>query len=228
MPETAFEVAPTLPAVRVRRPTIEPGLRADVLVTRRGRLRIAPLLAAMTREIAPGAAPAVRRHTGLDIVCLVLGGALRYEPVRGAATTLWAEQVAVLSTGAGVEYGWRAIGDTPAHVVMLWLLGRGDGTPKIDVRAASRFERLGTLAPIAGRASALPTSGNVTVMAGVLPVGASLVHAARGKRYVMSTIGAFAADGIAANAGDGVLIDRTGAIRISAKESTEVVIVEPT
>jgi redox-sensitive bicupin YhaK (pirin superfamily) len=190
-------------------------------------MRIAPLVAAMSRELAPGAELQERRHAGLDIVCLLLGGVLRYEPVGAPAMTLWAENVAVLSTGAGVDYRWRSIGDEPVHMVMLWMLGKADGTARMDVRMARRRDRLGTLAPIAGRDAELAIPSDVKVMAGVLPVGRSLVHAARGpRRYVMSTIGTITADGVTAAAGNGVLIERTGAIRISAQESTEVVIVE--
>jgi redox-sensitive bicupin YhaK (pirin superfamily) len=201
--------------------------RTDILVTGRGYMRIAPLVAAMLRELAPGAELQERRHAGLDVVCMVLGGVLRYEPAGAPATTLWAETVAVLSTGAGVDYRWRSIGDEPVHMVMLWMLGKADGKPRMDVRIARRMNRLGVLTPIAGRNAELPLHGDVKVMAGVLPVGGSLVHAARGpRRYVMSTIGAIIADGAEAAAGSGVLIERTGAIRVWAKESTEVVVVE--
>ena len=192
-------------------------------------MRIAPLIAAMSRQLVPGSELQERRHAGLDIVCMVLGGALRCELAGAPAMTLWAEYVAVLSTGAGVDHRWRSIGDEPAHVVMLWMLGKADGKPRMDVRIARRRERLGELVQIAGRDTGLPTSSDVRVMAGVLPVGDSLVHVARGRRsYVMSTIGAITVDRVEAAAGDGVLIERSGPIRILAKESTEVVIVETT
>lgn len=229
----ALEVASTTLARRPRRyaftdTQVEAGRqRAVVLVTGQGHMRIAPLIAAMSRELAPGAELQERRHAGLDIVCMVLGGALRYEPVGAAAMTLRAENVAVLSTGAGVDYRWRSIGDEPAHVVMLWMLGKADGKPRLDAALASRLKRLGELVPIAGRGTELATRGDVRVMAGVLPVGGSLVHVARGRRsYVMSTIGAITASGVEAAAGDGVVTERSGAIRVSARESTEVVVVE--
>lgn len=229
----ALEVAPTLPARRPRR-RIGSGARIDAdrhgtasLVGDQGELRMAPLIAAMSRQLAPGAETQVRRHAGPDIVCMVIAGVLRYEPVGAPPVMLWAETVAVLSTGAGIDYRWRSIGDEPAHVVMLWLLGNADGKPRIDLRMASRLKRLGTLAPIAGRGTALATRGDVSVIAGVLPVGGSLIHAARGQRsYVMSTIGAIAVDGVEIAAGGGVLIERTGAVRVSARQSTEVVVVE--
>ncbi len=230
-----LEVAPTLLATRPRRYAFTDSQlhagrqRAVTLVTSRGFMRMAPLIAAMSRELAPGAELQERRHAGLDIVCLVLGGVLRYEPAGAAGVTLRAEDVGVLSTGAGVDYRWRSIGDEPAHVAMLWVLSKADGKPRMEVRTASRLKRLGELVPIAGRDTALPTRSDVRVMAGVLPVGGSLVHAARGQRsYVMSTIGAITAGGVEAAAGDGVLVERAGAIRVSAKESTEVVIVETT
>jgi redox-sensitive bicupin YhaK (pirin superfamily) len=229
----ALEVASTTLARRPRRyaftdAQVEAGRqRAVVLVTGQGHMRVAPLVAAMSRELAPGSELQERRHAGLDIVCLVLGGALRYEPAGAAAVTLRAESVAVLSTGAGVDYRWRSIGDEPAHVVMLWMLGKADGKPRMGVGLASRVKRLGSLVPIAGRGTELAVRGDVRVMAGVLPVGGSLVHVARGPRsYVMSTIGAITANGIEAAACDGVVTERSGAIRISARESTEVVVVE--
>ena len=230
---SALEVAPTQPAKRPRRPS-GGSARVDAdrhgtasLVTDQGQLRMAPLIAAMSRELAPGAETQLRRHAGPDIVCMVIAGVLRYEPVAAPPVTLWAETIAVLSTGAGVDHRWRSIGDEPAQVVMLWLAGPADGKPRMDLRMASRLKRLGALAPIAGRATGLPTHGDVSVMAGVLPVGGALVHTARGRRsYVMSTIGAITVDGVDVAAGSGVLIERTGAIRIAAKHSTEVLVVE--
>jgi len=225
-------IAPTAPATPRRHARADSQVAADrhqtsILVTSQGHMQIAPLIAAMSRELAPGSATQLRRHAGADIVCMVLGGVLRYEPLDAPPVTLWAENVAVLSTGAGVDYRWRSIGDEPAHVVMLWMLGKTEGAPRIDVRIARRRDRLGGFAPIAGRDTGLPIRGEVRVMAGVLPIGSSLIHAARGQRsYVISTIGAIAADGFAVAAGGGALIERAGAIRVSARQSTEVVIVE--
>jgi len=209
-----------LPSDAVRR-------RADYLVTPSGELRMAPLLAAMSLELDPTASTETRRHTGLDIVCVVLGGALRYEPAGAPGVTLGTEDVAVLSTRAGVDYRWRSVSKEPALAVMFWLLGTTGGAPRIDVRIARRVERLREAVPIAGRDTWLPTSRDVRILAGVVPVGGTLVHHVRGRRcYVMSTIGKITADGIAAGAGDGVMIDRTGAVRVAARESTEIVIIE--
>lgn len=219
--------------MRVRRstpiglPTETSRQHADVLVTPSGRLRIAPLVAAMGRELAPMARIETRHHAGLDIVCVVLAGALRYEPSDARGVTLATEDVAVLSTGRGVTYRWWSVGDEPARAVMFWLLGSSTGTPRIDVCRASRSERLSRAVPIAGRDTVLPTSRDVRILAGVVPVGGSFQYTMRGRRcYIVPTIGTIAADGTVIRAGDGALIDQTGAIRIAAQESTEVVIVE--
>jgi len=227
------ELAPCRPTMRLRRstpiglPTDAIRKRADYLVTPSGELRMAPLLAAMSLELDPMASTEIRRRTGLDIVCVVLGGALRYEPEGAPGVTLGTEGVAVVSTGAGVDYRWRSVGNEPALAMMFWLLGKTRGAPRIDVRIARRVERLREAAAIAGRGTSLPTSRDVRILARVVPVGGSVVHCVRGRRcYVLSTIGRITADGIAAGAGDGVMIDRTGAVRVCAKESTEIVIIE--
>jgi redox-sensitive bicupin YhaK (pirin superfamily) len=226
------ELAPLRPTMRPRRSTIGPPpaairQRVDHLVTPNGTLRIAPLLAAMWLDLAPRASTERRQHTGLDIVCFVFGGALRYEPAGGPGATLRTESVAVLSTGAGADYRWRSVGDEPARAVMLWLLGRAEAGPRIGMQIASRAERLYEAAAIAGCDTWLPTSRDVRIFAGIVPVGGSLAHRARGRRCcILSTIGAIAANGVQAIAGKAVVIDRARVIRISAMESTEVVILE--
>src|SRR5688572_21213791 len=90
----------------------------QMLVTSGGRLRFPPLLAVSCRQISPGAATRLRHHAGVDIVCVMLGGALAVESATGERRTLGADDVALLATGTGIAYRWRAVGAEPAYAVM--------------------------------------------------------------------------------------------------------------
>jgi redox-sensitive bicupin YhaK (pirin superfamily) len=201
--------------------------RTDMLVDRDGRMRMSPLIAATWCVFAPGAVTQLRRHNSTDIVCLVVAGALRLETSDRRAETLVAENVAVLTTGRGSEYRWRSVGDEPARAIMLWLVGRADAAPRIDVAVASRYKRVSRLAPIAGCDTALAANTNVRIFAGVLPAGTLLAHTLRGEQcYVMPTIGGIVVNDVDAKAGTGTVVDRVHTTHIAARESTEVVVVD--
>lgn len=237
VPIRSLELAPTAPAApaaRLRRharaQTDGPGVqqRADVLVTRDGRLRSPPLLAAISCELAPGTCTRVRRHEGVQIACVMLGGWLQLEPVRGGPTVLGPDAIAVLSTGDGTEYAWRAIGDEPARALMFWFWPARTRAPGLDVRTLGRRARLAGPVELVGAAARLPLAAPATLSSVVLPVGRGLVCGERGRpAYVMSTVGAISVDGARIAAGDGALVAGNRAIRIVALESTEVVVVEP-
>ena len=226
-----IELAPTELAATLR-PTgpshvVAPGVRqrADVIVSGDGRMPLAPLLAVVMRELAVGAVTQWRCHADIEIACVALAGHLLFEPLAGRAIALGPEDVAVISTGARLDYRWRTVGDEPAHVLMFWFRARHDRAARTMHRREHRCERVGAPSPIAGVGTRLPLAADVAIHAGVLPIGSRITYDAPSRCYIVSSLGAFAVDGVVGAAGEGVLA-APGRHTIRAIESTEIVIVD--
>jgi redox-sensitive bicupin YhaK (pirin superfamily) len=201
--------------------------RVDIMTTRDGRLQFPPLLAAMSREIAPGARTAQRRHEALDVVVIMLSGMLGFEPRSGDGAILRADDIAILVTGSGIDYRWRALGDEPARMVTLWLPSHLGVAPRLAVRRIDRIDRVGRTTAIAGSGTELPTYTPIAIASRVLAIGQTMVHDPRGRRcYAISTLGRAAIDGTNVHAGDGVIARAGTPMRIDALESTELLLVD--
>ena len=190
---------------------------ADVMVTAAGRLRCAPLLLAATRRYAAGDHQPPRRHTGIDIVTIVLHGSIVQLDTH-VRHVLGPDDITVRSTGSGIEHAVLADATQPSAVLELWLPGRVD-EPARHVRfTRPRGERLGCW-------SKLVALRDVTVSAIVLPVGATTVYRSVQRSYLLSTIGRIAIDGRTAQPDERVAVRGSGELRINALESTEIVAV---
>jgi|GEM_PF-6776440 len=222
---------PTVPATSLRRHSrsaSHPGIRqeADVMVTADGRLRISPIYAALSRTFQPNTATRWRRHESIEIVCVMVAGQLACEVINEDSFVLGSEDVAVLTTGPGVEYRWRSIGTEPAHALFFWLPARMDRTASYQQYRAPRTQRLNELVAIAGDGTRVATTEPVRVYSAVLPHATSIVHAAGHRRcYIVPTLGPIAVDGVVAGPNAGI-VGEGGSRRIHAIESTEVLIVE--
>lgn len=226
-----LEEQPTTRATTRRRhlrSTTSPGIHqeADVMVDADGRLRVSPIYAAMSRTFQPHTATRWKRHEGVELVCVMIAGELACECIGQDPFVLGREDVAVLSTGAGVEYRWHAIGDEPARALFFWLPSRMDRTPYYGQYRARRTDRLGALTGVAGWGTRLPTTERVRVSSAVLTAGSSVVHVAHHRRcYIVPTLGPIYVDGVVARPNAGI-VSEGGALEIHALESTEVLVVE--
>lgn len=77
------------------------------------------------------------RHAGIEVVTWVVSGALRHTDSLGTSRTLVPGEVALLSTGSGVDHSEVAVpGSGPTRFVQVWLTADEPGrAPSYDVRA---------------------------------------------------------------------------------------------
>ncbi|MCV2489946.1 pirin family protein [Geodermatophilus sp. YIM 151500] len=87
---------------------------------------LGPLLRVADDRLAPGAGYGRHAHRAVDVVAVVLAGALRHDWTGGAA--LGEGDVAVLRAGAGLEHDERA-GDGGARVLQCYLRGAAPTDP---------------------------------------------------------------------------------------------------
>jgi quercetin 2,3-dioxygenase len=74
-------------------------------------------------RIIPGAGFAPHRHESMDILTLVLSGALRHEDDRGNVQTIRTGDVQLMSAGEGIAHSeWNASETQPAHFLQIWMI----------------------------------------------------------------------------------------------------------
>ncbi len=178
-------------------------------------------------RVAPGSGFGPHPHRDMEILTLVLSGALEHRDSSGARSLLHPGDVAWMGAGRGVVHSeWNASGAQPVHFLQIWLRpGRRGLEPAHDVRRG--VFPLGEDAPEGLRLLAGPEVGegalrlrsDARVLAGRVR-GRTLHHPLEPGRgaWVQAVRGGLAVNGTPLSAGDGVAIQQ---------ESTRVLTGEP-
>lgn len=168
---------------------------------------------------------------GLELVTVMLHGALSHADSGGGRALIGPEDVAALTTGPGVHREEHVHGDG-MRALLIWLFAPAPAARSaFTMRTVPRDRRLGALAPVACRedlgVQVIQLASAITVSTGVLSVGTlASVQARRGRGYLTSTLGRVAVGGVIAEPGDRVILRGTSPVRLHAIESTEVVLVD--
>ncbi|MBF4161092.1 pirin family protein [Nocardioides acrostichi] len=139
------------------------------------------------------------RHSGLEIVTVVLSGALRHRDSSGTDTVLSAGSAALLSAGAGVEHSEHAVG--PTRFVQVWLTGDDpDAAPAYTATVLPTSEQLAD-------AGLSPAAGGARLLVAQVPAGRTLTLPAAPRLHVYVARGAFRRSSLAEplEAGDAFL-----------------------
>ena len=81
-------------------------------------------------RVAPASGFAMHGHRDMEIVTVVLEGALRHVDSLGHEGVLRAGDVQAMSAGSGVRHSeWNASETEGLHLLQIWILPRSKGTP---------------------------------------------------------------------------------------------------
>ncbi|POF28299.1 pirin family protein [Roseibium marinum] len=104
-------------------------------------------------RIIPGSGFAEHGHADMDILTLVLSGALRHKDTIGNETTIAPGEVQLMSAGSGIRHSEMNASDTePAHFLQIWLIPETLG-------GAPTYQQAFLPAPGAARSWSLLASG---------------------------------------------------------------------
>ena len=168
---------------------------------------------------------------GLELVTVMLHGALSYTDSGGGRALIGPEDVAALATGAGVHREEHVHRDG-MRALLIWMFAPAAAARSaFTMRTVPRQRRLGALVPVACNedlgVQVIQLASHLTISTGVLSVGTlATLQARRGRGYLMSTLGRVAVGGVIAEPGDRVILRGTSPVRLHAIESTEVVLVD--
>lgn len=168
-------------------------------------------------RVAPGAGFGPHPHRDMEILTIVLEGALEHRDSSGARTVLRAGDVQRMSAGSGVTHSeWNGSDEVAVHFLQIWLQPARVGTAPSHVEACGLFP-IGSGAPAgmralaadAGEVGVLRIQQDAKIFAGRADANAPLHHALAAGRgaWVQTARGKLIVNGRPLATGDGLSIE---------------------
>lgn len=183
--------------------------------------------------IAAGQGFGLHPHKDMEIVTVVLQGALEHQDTLGNTGVVRPGEIQVLSAGRGLAHSEYNHSKTePLHLLQLWIFPRTKGMkPRWEQQVFTREERAGTLLPVVS-SGALPGAMRIDQDAAIylssLRAGEQVTHAtaAARKPYAFVTQGEVTINGQALVAGDQARIADESALTFAASKDAELIVLD--
>ncbi len=170
-------------------------------------------------------------HRDMEIVTIVLEGALEHKDSMGTGSVIQRGDVQRMSAGTGVTHSEMNPSKTEAvHFYQIWILPASKGKPpSYEQKHFSVEERQNQLRLIAspdGRDGSLTVHQDATIYMGALDAGARVGHAIAAGRHAWVQIarGAVTVNGKALVEGDGAAVTEEAELAFAASEPAEVIL----
>jgi len=178
--------------------------------------------------VAPGAGFGTHDHANMEIVTVVLKGALAHKDSSGGEGTIRPGDVQRMSAGSGVLHSeFNASASEPVHFLQIWVQpATPHGAPGYAQQAFDRDGRRGRLQAWItpdGADGSLTWRQDARLFGAVLTEGDRIGHAfAPGRRgWVQVASGEVDLDGQVLRAGDGAAISGEGEVTLSGRGAAE-------
>ena len=173
--------------------------------------------------VAPGRGFGAHHHDNMEIISIVMEGALAHRDSTGGEGVLRRGEVQRMSAGTGVVHSEFNGSETePVHFFQVWILPEREGIrPGYEQKLIPEDERRGKLrllvAPGADQ-GALDIHQDVRLYTSILEDGESVEHTLASGRgaWIQVARGAVEVNGVALRKGDGAAIENETALRIAA------------
>jgi quercetin 2,3-dioxygenase len=179
--------------------------------------------------VAPGRGFGAHRHEDMEIVSIVMEGALAHRDSTGGDGVLRRGEVQRMSAGTGVVHSeFNGSDSEPVHFFQIWILPAEDGiAPGYEQKLFPEEERRGRLRLLVapGRGDgALDIHQDARVYGSILDAGQRVGHRlAKGRAaWIQVARGSVTINGAALNEGDGAAIEDEETIAISAASPAEL------
>ncbi|MBL8746295.1 MAG: pirin family protein [Phycisphaerae bacterium] len=181
--------------------------------------------------VAGGQGFGMHPHRDMEILTVVLSGALEHRDSLGSHGVIRPEDVQHMTAGRGVRHSeFNPSADTPVHLLQIWIKPREPGlTPGYSQKTfdpAARRNRLQILASPDGRESSLIIQQEATMMRAGLSGGASVSLALAPDRlaWVQVISGSARVNDAALNAGDGAGVEDESNLTITSGVGADVLV----
>lgn len=181
--------------------------------------------------VAPGEGFGMHGHRDMEIVTLVLSGALEHKDNLGNGEVLRPGELQRMSAGTGIMHSeFNPSKTEPVHLYQIWMLPERRGlTPSYEQRpfdAAGRENRWQAVASPDGIGGSLTIHQDARLLLADLTAGQSLMHefAAGRHGWLQVLSGEAAIGGQRVESGDGVAISGESHLSLSATSPAQVLL----
>lgn len=178
------------------------------------RMGFGPLRVINEDRVEPGAGFGAHGHSDMEILSVVLDGALEHKDSIGTGSVIRPGDVQRMSAGSGIRHSEFNHSKTdPVHFLQIWLLPETPGiAPSYEqahFAAADKRNRLRLIASRDGRDGSLTVHLDAAIYAALLAPAAEVTHplAPGRKAWLQVARGNVAINGEELSAGDGVAIE---------------------
>jgi hypothetical protein len=172
-------------------------------------------------------------HRDMEIITYVTQGAITHQDSLGNEGRTVAGDVQVMSAGTGVRHAEYNLEDETTKLFQIWILPDARGlAPSWGTKPFPKGERSGRFVPLASGFAAdtdvLPIHADARVLGATLKAGESADYPIGASRhaYLVPAKGAVTVNGLRLAERDGAAITGETAIRVTALEDAELVLVD--
>ena len=181
--------------------------------------------------VAPGRGFGAHQHSDMEIISIVLEGALAHKDSTGGEGVLRRGEVQRMSAGSGVVHSeFNGSRTEPVHFLQIWIqpneIGGPAGYEEKHFDAASKTGQLRLVASQDGREGSVTIRQDAAIYAGILNADDALSFPLQAGRigYVHVARGRVAVNGVVLRAGDAVRIDDEALVSFADAVDAEVLL----
>ncbi len=182
-------------------------------------------------RVRPGGGVATHGHRDMEIVSLVLDGALEHKDTLGNGTVIHPGEVQRMSAGTGIRHSeYNPSPTLPVHFLQIWIRPERTGLPPAyEQKTFADAERRGRLRVIGsrdGRDGSVTIHQDVSLYGGLLAAGdAADLTLRQGRRaWVQVAAGRVEVNGVELAAGDGGALEGEDRVALRALEDAHVLV----
>lgn len=182
-------------------------------------------------HVAPGQGFGMHAHHDMEIVTVVLEGALRHRDSLGNSCVMSAGGVQRMSAGTGIEHSeFNASDVEPLHFMQIWMVPAKRGMAPWHVQRSFAAKELRgqwrCIVSTNGRDDSLTLNQDARIYATRLNGKESAEHRpVKGRRLYLHLARGFAAlNGVNLRAGDGAFIENESTLKLSEAEDAEALL----
>ncbi len=190
-----------------------------------------PLRVINEDRVAPGGGFATHGHADMEIISVVLQGALQHKDSIGTGSIIRPDEVQRMSAGSGIRHSeFNASQTEPVHFLQIWIIpDKKNIEPTYEQKAfpsEDRLDRLRLVASPDGAEGSLKIAQQANMYSAVLSPAASLQHPLKPGRlgWVQVVSGDVQVNGQALTTGDGIgLVDESD-IKLQTERAAEILV----
>ncbi|MBS0393585.1 MAG: pirin family protein [Proteobacteria bacterium] len=182
-------------------------------------------------RVIPGAGFGTHGHRDMEIITVVLEGALAHRDSLGHGSTIRPGEVQRMSAGTGITHSeYNASQTEPVHFLQIWIVpearGLTPGYQQARFDPQEQHNRLRLIADRHGTDGALVVHQDARVLAATLDAGASLEVPLEPARHAWLQVagGVVELEGDELRAGDGAAISAESAVRLRSGVGAQLLV----